>query len=239
LTSHTDDRPGDDPLAEHHDLPSEPPSHRRALRAAVIVATAALGLVLGVVLVNLGDDADTPEATPSGVESSAAGSSTDSATDSAAGTGTGSDGAPSVDIEQLDGTGAVRIEVTDPAVPTSTGATSRVCVLVTYAMALDAADETGLDRQVHGCADLGGAASLSIDPSAPAVGCAAVAERQSPLADGAAPATATFTVTPAAPLQIGPFDVRVDAVTGYGDGCPPDDDHGERVASATAAVNVG
>jgi hypothetical protein len=224
MTSPTDHRPADqEPLGSAAD------PHRRSLRVAVLLAAAALGLVLGVVLVAVGDDGEAPEATAADEESRATGTVTDRETQ---------DTSTTIDVEQLDGTGAVRIEVTDPAVPTAGGATSRVCVLVTYAMALDAADETGFDRQTHGCADIGGAASLSIDPVAPAVGCAAVAERQDLLASGAVPASATFTVTPVAPLQVGPFEVRVEAVTGYGDGCPPADDHGENVATTNLGIDV-
>ncbi len=227
MTSPTDDAASEAPPAAS--LPTEPPPHRRTMRTMVIAAAAALGLVLGVLAVNLGDD-DTSESGPGPVESRAAGASV---TAPPSGDGT------EIAVEQLDSTGAVRIDVSDPAAPTATGATSRVCVLVTYTMALDSADETGLDRQTHGCADPGGSATLSIDPLAPAVGCAAVADRQSVEADGSTAVTATFTVTPAAPLQIGPFEVQVDAVTGFGDGCPPADDQGEHVATEAVGINVG
>jgi hypothetical protein len=225
MTSPTDDRPAD------HEPPGPAADpHRRSVRVALVLAAAALGLLLGVVLVTVGDDGEAPEATAAGEESRAAGTVADPGVQA---------GSTTIDVEQLDDAGAVRIEVSDPAAPAASGATSRVCVLVTYAMAPDATDETGFDRQTHGCADIGGTAALSIDPVAPAVGCAALAERQSLLASGAAPASATFTVTPTAPLQVGPFEVRVEAVTGYGDGCPPADDHGEHVASEAVGISVG
>lgn len=225
--------PSEDRDADGGDPTGEPGGRGRgrALRlGAVVVVSVALGVVLGVALLGSGDGATAPEAAE-------VGDRTRSAEPSATDAGDGPD-APSVTLEQLDGTGAVRILVADPAAPTAAGQATGVCVLVTYTTA-DVADEPGPGQQVHGCAEPGGSAELTMDPSTALVGCAAVADRQSPVADGSTAASATFTVIPAAPLRAGSYEVSVEATTGYGDGCPPADDQGEHVLAGSFGTEVG
>ncbi len=246
--------PTDDHRSKGPDAGSQPdaasaPAAGR-LRFAVVGAAVAIGLIVGVVLATTGGGEPGSGPVITGRETKDGTAASDEKPDSGTNAGSsavaGTAPAMTVTAVPLDGSGALEVTVEDLAAPTSPVAPTRLCALVTYSAPQQPAAQQSAQPgtgppivEAYGCADPGGAADLSLDPGVATVGCAAVADRNPPAAEGVVEAAATLTVTPVAPMQAGSYQVTVEAISGFGDGCPPPEDGIENAASTSLTVEVG
>ncbi|MCP4435311.1 MAG: hypothetical protein GY812_07430 [Actinomycetia bacterium] len=199
-------------------------------RAALAIAAVAVGLIAAVVIVSVSaasntETADEPDVA-GGVDIA------DDDPDNVVHDSTAGD----FDVVLREtGDGVLALQVADPSTPVSSESDTRHCALVTL--------DGPANLEAFGCVDptIAGDSELRLSsPGDPRIGCAAIAVREQQGGASTLDASSEFTILPGDTLPNGTYDVTVEIVSGFGDGCSPADGEGiERIATASGSVEVG